>query len=152
MKYPQIFRRIQPYTTFLIVPQGLLNCQLSTVNCQLKNNLPYYRGFTVEGPKGCASTASVRNALAGRPAARIVRGDSPHKEKEEDETAFLCISVCLTQPRQPEPDDRCRYRKPCRLCGALRAHRTWGKPQRWERTASSWSHGAYRGGPWTLYT
>ena len=75
------------------------------------------------------------------------------KEKEEDPKAFLCISaLCLTQPRQPGPGGHCRYRKPCKLCGALRAHRTWGKPRRWERTASSWSHGAYRGGPWTLYT
>ena len=27
------------YDIFYIVPQGHLNCQLSTVNCQLKHNL-----------------------------------------------------------------------------------------------------------------
>ena len=38
------------------------------------------------------------------------------------------------------------------LFNKLTGHRTWGKRTRWERTASSWSHGAYRGGRWTLYT
>ena len=81
------------------------------------------------------------------------RGEAFHKtEKEEGACLPLVFRFCLTQPQQPEPDGHCRCRKPCKLCGALRAHRTWGKPQRWERTASSWSHGAYRGGPWTLYT
>lgn len=62
---------------------------------------------------------------------------SAETEKEEGACLPLVFRFCLTQPQQPEPDGHCRCRKPCKLCGALRAHRTWGKPQHWERTASS---------------
>ncbi len=42
------------------------------------------------------------------------------KEKAEGETAFRCACAfsCLSQPWQQEPDGHCRYRRPCRLCGA----------------------------------
>ena len=68
----------------------------------------------------------------------IVRRHCRQNGKRGRYKTFLCIfRFRLTPPRQPGPDGRCRCRKPCKLCGALRAHRTWGKPQRWEQTASS---------------
>ena len=74
--------------------------------------------------------------------------------KYEEGAAFLFAYAfsSLSQPWRPGPDGHCRYRKPCKLCEAQRSRRTWGKQPHWGRTASSWNHGAYRGGRWTLYT
>ena len=42
-------------------------------------------------------------------------------EKEEGRSLPLrstFLPKLITQPWQPRPDDHCRYRKPCKLCGA----------------------------------
>ena len=42
-------------------------------------------------------------------------------EKEEGRSLPLrstFLLLLITQPWQPRPDDHCRYRKPCKLCGA----------------------------------
>ena len=73
MKYPQIFRRILPYRTFLLVPQGLPNCQLSTVNCQLKDNLSYH-SMIPGRPYGATIIDPPRTHCPRRLAAEITPG------------------------------------------------------------------------------
>ena len=46
----------------------------------------------------------------------------------------------------------CRCRKPCKLCGAGEAHRTWGKQRRRGSPASSENCVSCLFSPWILYT
>ena len=96
---------------------------------------------------------SCRVAAKGPPIRQLDVLKAPQYTKEKRKAHLPSSHVsCLSQPWRPGPDGHCRYRKPCKLYGAGRARRTWGKQPRWEQTASSWSHDACRDGQRTLYT
>jgi len=73
--------------------------------------------------------------------------------KEEGEFSPSSHSFAqITLPRLQRPHGHCRCRKPCRLCGAGGAHRTWGKRPRRGSPASSGSYVSYLFLPWKLFS
>src|SRR5699024_6846535 len=74
------------------------------------------------------------------------------KEKKRTKRPSSHSFAQITSLRPQRLHGHCRCRKPCRLCGADEARRTWGKQRRRGSPASNGSCVSCLFSPWILYT